>query len=741
MAPVIPECGIFSTPRREPHLRVLSGGVQFPPTPATPTLARLTLPSPPNSQKALFSPPTPSTSGTNLGFYNSPKSPGVYKPVKAPSSAPPPRVQSVAMTGGRKKAGGLNKGVGHAIKKPKPRVVEAKQKKQKIEENARKLKERAPRTLPIGVPSSPLNQARLSSKNGDVSLNQKVGKSFAKKNIGRLVEESLDQYLQQSKISKEINEVSALPSVPTNPRPAPTRVPSPIKKTPQTRTRAPSPTKKTPQTSTRSSSPTKKTPQTSTRAPSPTKKTPQTRPRTVSPRKRVSISTSTLSKKPLDTGGELQDMELIMMEWDDGEEDKSVTKCSSPRRLNGLLTPTRRSPRKQVDCGSPVRRSPRKQATEAHTQHQESPRRPREAATPSKTLTTDALRLGDISASPTRRSPRKQAAEAHTQHLESPRRPREAATPSKTLTTDALRLGDVSASPTRRSPRKLERQTPVKRGKEEDDELDVPESPSKKVKYFPIFYPTTRLSDCKFPRSKTERSDKRFAAEMDDAQMMIDAGQKEFGASQCPTCGVVFELGNPQDAASHRDYHEHLFKALKYTGWKKERLAREPDHLGGRVVVVAGPDPQLWWQKVEEVRQVVDNELGFSENSIRTREHTKVFLYVLERRVVGCLIAEKIDKAYRVIPLEARMEDSGRLLCCSQVASRVWVGISRVWVLRARRGKGIAATLVDAMRQGMIDNHILTKDQFAFSDPTEAGLHFAEKYMGRPDFLVYRREF
>ena len=159
------------------------------------------------------------------------------------------------------------------------------------------------------------------------------------------------------------------------------------------------------------------------------------------------------------------------------------------------------------------------------------------------------------------------------------------------------------------------------------------------------------------------------------------------------------------------------------------------------MIVVQGQDPQLWWQKVEDVREVVDNELGFSENRIGTREHSKVFLYVLERQVVGCLIAEKIDKAYRIIPQESQSKDSGRLVCCSQIATKVWVGISRLWVLRAKRGKGIATTLVDTMRQNMIDSHILAKHQFAFSDPTEAGLSFAEKYMERPDFLVYRREF
>lgn len=185
----------------------------------------------------------------------------------------------------------------------------------------------------------------------------------------------------------------------------------------------------------------------------------------------------------------------------------------------------------------------------------------------------------------------------------------------------------------------------------------------------------------------------------------------------------------------------HTNSKFALQGWKKENLVREHDHLGGRVIAVSGQDSQQWWQKVEEVREVVDNELGISENSIRTKEHTKVFLYVLDHRVVGCLIAEKVDKAYRIVPQEQQMEGLGRLMCCSRVATKVWVGISRVWVLSAMRGKGIASALVDTMRGNMFSCHTLSKDQFAFSDPTEAGLKFAEKYMGRPDFLVYHHDY
>ena len=44
-------------------------------------------------------------------------------------------------------------------------------------------------------------------------------------------------------------------------------------------------------------------------------------------------------------------------------------------------------------------------------------------------------------------------------------------------------------------------------------------------------------------------------------------------------------------------------------------------------------------------------DLGFSEpGKIRNPEKTKAFLYIIEKKVVGCTLAEAIDTGFRVIP-------------------------------------------------------------------------------------------
>ena len=52
---------------------------------------------------------------------------------------------------------------------------------------------------------------------------------------------------------------------------------------------------------------------------------------------------------------------------------------------------------------------------------------------------------------------------------------------------------------------------------------------------------------------------------------------------------------------------------------------------------------------MEEVLSVVDSDLGFSEVGIRWPEKTKVFMFVADKKVVGLLLSESIDKGYRII--------------------------------------------------------------------------------------------
>merc|ERR1719334_1959064 len=160
-----------------------------------------------------------------------------------------------------------------------------------------------------------------------------------------------------------------------------------------------------------------------------------------------------------------------------------------------------------------------------------------------------------------------------------------------------------------------------------------PKTPEDKSKLFPVFYPKPLDSKTDDDtNSVPEIKSKKFVcSSLDTDQAVIDAGQKEIGATVCQTCGAVYSIGDPEDELGHKRIHSGLMDKLKLVGWKQERVVGQ--FPCGRVLSVRPGDPKVWWKKVEEVLKVVDRDLGFSEVGIRKPERTKVYMFVADRKV------------------------------------------------------------------------------------------------------------
>uniref|UniRef100_A0A8B9SL34 Establishment of sister chromatid cohesion N-acetyltransferase 1 n=1 Tax=Anas platyrhynchos TaxID=8839 RepID=A0A8B9SL34_ANAPL len=103
-----------------------------------------------------------------------------------------------------------------------------------------------------------------------------------------------------------------------------------------------------------------------------------------------------------------------------------------------------------------------------------------------------------------------------------------------------------------------------------------------------------------------------------DKQLIIDAGQKRFGAISCNICGMLYTASNPEDETQHLLFHNQFISAVKYV--------------------------------VEEIREMVDNDLGFQQAPLMCYSRTKTLLFISnDKKVIGCLIAEHIQWGYRVI--------------------------------------------------------------------------------------------
>lgn len=224
-------------------------------------------------------------------------------------------------------------------------------------------------------------------------------------------------------------------------------------------------------------------------------------------------------------------------------------------------------------------------------------------------------------------------------------------------------------------------------------------------------------------------------------QLIIDAGQKHFGATMCKSCGMIYTASNPEDELQHVQHHHRFLEGIKYTGWKRERVVAE--FWDGKIVLVLPHDPSYAIKKAEEVQELVDNELGFQQVVPRCPNKTKTFLFISdEKKVVGCLIAEPIQQAFRVLseptsPESPNSKECHRAWRCSNVPVPAVCGISRIWVFRFKRRKRIARRLVDTLRNRFMFGCFLSTNEIAFSDPTPDGKLFAAKYCNTPNFLVY----
>ncbi|NXJ61025.1 ESCO1 acetyltransferase, partial [Rostratula benghalensis] len=230
-----------------------------------------------------------------------------------------------------------------------------------------------------------------------------------------------------------------------------------------------------------------------------------------------------------------------------------------------------------------------------------------------------------------------------------------------------------------------------------------------------------------------------------DKQLIVDAGQKRFGAISCNICGMLYTVSNPEDETQHLLFHNQFISAVKYVGWKKERiLAEYPD---GKIIMVLPDDPKYALKKVEEIREMVDNDLGFQQAPLMCYSRTKTLLFISnDKKVIGCLIAEHIQWGYRVIEEkvpevssenEKVIFERQKAWCCSTSPEPAICGISRIWVFSMMRRKKVASRMIECLRSNFIYGSYLSKEEIAFSDPTPDGKLFATQYCGTGQFLVY----
>ncbi|KAK9157449.1 hypothetical protein Scep_004023 [Stephania cephalantha] len=263
------------------------------------------------------------------------------------------------------------------------------------------------------------------------------------------------------------------------------------------------------------------------------------------------------------------------------------------------------------------------------------------------------------------------------------------------------------------------------------------------------------------------------------AQLHLELGQSDFLLHTCSACGLKYARGEEGDEKVHKEYHKNSINGIKFKGWRHERVISADVDSGVRIILVLDDDPSSQMNKVREVLKMVEGDLGLCEDWL-FHKLCKVYLFIAAHRIAGCLVAEPIKTAYRVVSnFEAKSssnnsyikkhksnltmlqfggfhfhqevtkkaqhvkkserfdDDCDRAIFCEEEAEPALCGVRAIWVAPSNRRNHVATKLLDAVRKSFCADSILELSQMAFSQPTPAGRALASSYCGTGSFLVY----
>ncbi|RPA78684.1 hypothetical protein BJ508DRAFT_416418 [Ascobolus immersus RN42] len=222
-------------------------------------------------------------------------------------------------------------------------------------------------------------------------------------------------------------------------------------------------------------------------------------------------------------------------------------------------------------------------------------------------------------------------------------------------------------------------------------------------------------------------------------QATIDLGQKM--EVDCKECGMSYVPSNKKDKEMHDKFHKSYLQVLTWSDTQVHvwsgTLPKELDH--GVIICISGHSSTKEQKKASEIVEQVEGQLGSVQDSwggLGGVADRKVYLYVVRKKTLGCLVVERIQKAYpALVTADGMIEED-----LSKGAREVIMGISRIWVASTNRRKGIASKLIECAQATFVYGAHVKKEQVAFSQPTESGGRFAGGWWGGNGWLVYDQD-
>lgn len=222
-------------------------------------------------------------------------------------------------------------------------------------------------------------------------------------------------------------------------------------------------------------------------------------------------------------------------------------------------------------------------------------------------------------------------------------------------------------------------------------------------------------------------------------QMYLDLGQKSFASHKiCPICSCLVVHGTHEDQQNHINICKSYKEGVTCLGFKKERCL---SRFGEERIIEVREGDTAGRKKVEEVKRIVDGELGFATSNKPTEHRDSLqgmtsYLYVSKKRIVGLLLCKQINKAYELL----HQTSDGKTTSISRGTTPypAIMGVHQIWVHNLHRHKGIATKLLECARDNFTFGMVIPIGKVAFSSPTENGVGLAKRFVGEDEkVLVY----
>lgn len=253
-------------------------------------------------------------------------------------------------------------------------------------------------------------------------------------------------------------------------------------------------------------------------------------------------------------------------------------------------------------------------------------------------------------------------------------------------------------------------------------------------------------------------------------QTTLDLGLDSF--KSCEHCGMAYNSTRAEDIKIHDVFHNgFLHGATLKKSSKLPDVTAKLEILDGkehRIQALTCRDAPEWRIHFEGALEAAaaylpgpglesaDLWAEIQNPNLQTYEELvpryKVFVYYIERKIVGVLLVERIKAG---VPCELdggeNPEEEGGIAGTAQTEhnkeiketketvdlehdllklgiQKCYMSVDRVWVDSSHRRHGLATTLVDSARKYLIPNMEIPKDRMAFSWPTKLGIGFALGY-------------